>query len=389
MEQNLPFDLDALLVFGKVVESRSLSKAAALLGMPKSTVSRKLTKLESDLGIKLLRKNTHQLTVTDLGEQVYSHAVNILSEANGVRALVEASKQEPHGELRVAIPVFVGIDYASRVGATFLQRYPNSRLDIHLVDDMVDPIKDGFDVVIGTGPLQDSTLIARKVFSLELFLCASPDFVRQLEEPITAPTQLNSLPFIDFGFGGPRKLTVAKQQAAIRAVAPGAGARQQLSGVQAVHPARTRHRRHADSDHLHHRIARGQHRARAAGMDAAAAGRAHDLPLRALLLDADQCVLRGGVRDHRREHGADVSRPTILGAAHPLFCIVTLCNVIWNRLQRLAAWMPAALRAVSTRPSCRQLYCCGTTYFTTGGECFSSAQRSQRCTFSHKEHRYG
>ena len=114
MEQNLPFDLDALLVFGKVVESRSLSKAAAVLGMPKSTVSRKLTKLESDLGIKLLRKNTHQLTVTDLGEKVYAHAVNILTEANGVRALVEGSKQEPQGELRVAIPVFVGIDYASQ-----------------------------------------------------------------------------------------------------------------------------------------------------------------------------------------------------------------------------------------------------------------------------------
>ncbi len=212
MEQNLPFDLDALLVFGKVVESRSLSKAAALLGMPKSTVSRKLTKLESDLGIRLLRKNTHQLTVTDLGEKVYAHAVNILTEANGVRAVVEGSRQEPQGELRVAIPVFVGIDYASRVGATFLQRHPNSRLDIRLVDNMVDPIKDGFDVVFGTGPLQDSTLIARKVFSLELFLCASPEFVRQLEEPITAPTQLSALPFIDFGFGGPRKLTVAKDK---------------------------------------------------------------------------------------------------------------------------------------------------------------------------------
>src|SRR5512146_2655551 len=128
MEQNLSFDVDALLVFGKVVESRSLSKAATLLGMPKSTVSRKLTKLEADLGIKLLRRNTHQLTVTDLGEQVHAHALAILNEANGVRALAEGSRQQPQGELRVAIPVFVGIDYASRVGATFLQRYPHSRL---------------------------------------------------------------------------------------------------------------------------------------------------------------------------------------------------------------------------------------------------------------------
>jgi DNA-binding transcriptional LysR family regulator len=212
MEQNPTFDLDALLVFGKVVESRSLSKAAALLGMPKSTVSRKLTKLESDLGIKLLRKNTHQITVTGLGEKVYHHAVNILTEANGVRALVEGSKQEPQGELRVAIPVFVGIDYASRVGATFLQRYPNSRLDIRLVDNTVDPIKDGFDVVFGPGPLQDSRLIARKVFDLNLFLCASTDYVRQLPEPITEPAQLNGLPFIDFGFGGPRKLTIARHR---------------------------------------------------------------------------------------------------------------------------------------------------------------------------------
>jgi len=207
MGQNLPFEIDALIVFGKVVECRSLSKAAVLLDMPKSTVSRKIAKLEGDLGIKLLRKNTHQITVTDLGEKIYTHGLNIQAEANQIRALVEGSQQEPQGALRVAIPVFMGIDFASRVAATFLQRYPKSQLDIRLVDNMVHPIKDGFDVVFGVGPLQDSTLIARKVFTLECFLCASPDFIQQLPEPITAPAQLNKLPFVDSGFySGPRKL---------------------------------------------------------------------------------------------------------------------------------------------------------------------------------------
>jgi DNA-binding transcriptional LysR family regulator len=211
MGQNLPFDIDALLVFGKVVECRSLSKAASLLGMPKSTVSRKISKLESDLGIRLLRKNTHQITVTDLGEKIYGHGLSILAEANDVRALVEGSQQEPQGVLRAAIPVFVGIDFASRVGATFLQRYPKSRLEIRLVDNMVHPIKDGFDVVFGAGPLQDSTLIARKVFTLECFLCASPGFIGTLPEPLTVPAQLNKLPFIDSGFyDEPRKLHLSR-----------------------------------------------------------------------------------------------------------------------------------------------------------------------------------
>jgi DNA-binding transcriptional LysR family regulator len=101
----------------------------------------------------------------------------------------------------------VGIDFASRVAATFLQRYPKSQLEIRLVDSMVHPVKDGFDVAFGIGPLQDSTLIARKIFTLECFLCASPDFVRNLPEPLTVPTQLNKLPFVDSDFyGGPRKL---------------------------------------------------------------------------------------------------------------------------------------------------------------------------------------
>ena len=71
---------------------------------------------------------------------------------------------------------------AARVGAMFLQRYPNSRLDIRLVDSMVDPIKDGFDVVFGTGPLQDSTLIARKVFDYYLLGEGGPEAAPVVQE---------------------------------------------------------------------------------------------------------------------------------------------------------------------------------------------------------------
>lgn len=211
MPQKLPFNVDALIVFVKVVEARSLSKAALALNMPKSTISRKISRLESDLGIKLLRKNTHQLSVTDLGQQVYSHSLKILAEANDIRALAEGSKKEPQGELKVAIPVFMGIDYASRVGTTFLQRYPKSQLNIQMVDHMAHPIRDGYDVVFGIGPLQDSTLIARKVFTLDFYLCASREFMEKLPDQITAPTEMNKLPFVDSDFyGSQHKLIMTK-----------------------------------------------------------------------------------------------------------------------------------------------------------------------------------
>jgi DNA-binding transcriptional LysR family regulator len=211
MAEDTPFDIDALLVFGKVVECRSLSKAAALLEMPKSTVSRKLARLEADLGVKLLRKNTHQISVTELGDQIYSQSLEILARANDIRALVEGSRQEPQGLLRVAIPGFVGIDFTSRAGADFLRRYPKARLEIRLVDSVDQSIKDGFDVVFEIGPLQDSARIARKVFTLEYFLGASAEFLDGLPERLTVPTQLNKLPFVDSGFhSGARKLILTK-----------------------------------------------------------------------------------------------------------------------------------------------------------------------------------
>src|SRR3546814_2731288 len=97
MDQKPAFDLEALVVFAKVVEIGSLSKAAALLDMPKSTVTRKVSRLESQLGEKLLRRSTHRITVTELGERIYGHGLKILSEAHDVSATVEGIRKEQIG----------------------------------------------------------------------------------------------------------------------------------------------------------------------------------------------------------------------------------------------------------------------------------------------------
>src|SRR3546814_10103674 len=89
MDQKPAFDLEALVVFAKVVESGSLSKAAVLLDMPKSTVTRKVSRLESQLGEKLLRRSTHRITVTELGERIYGHGLSILAVALVVVAMGE------------------------------------------------------------------------------------------------------------------------------------------------------------------------------------------------------------------------------------------------------------------------------------------------------------
>ncbi len=194
-----PFVADDLLILAKVIELRSISAAASALAMPRSTVSRRISQLESSLGLKLLRKNTRQISVTDLGYELYQHAQNIQLELDRVRAILGGRQQEPQGVLRVAMPVFMGVDFASRVGATFLQSYPKARLEMRFVSGSMHPIKDGYDVTLAYGPLQDSTLIGQKLFSIESLLCAAPKFIATLPQPISQPAQLAELPFIDAG----------------------------------------------------------------------------------------------------------------------------------------------------------------------------------------------
>jgi len=211
MERNTSFDPDALIMLTKVIECRSITQAAIQLGRPKSTVSRKIARLESDLGVKLLRTSTRQITVTEVGQRIYEHALKIQSETISIQELVHSSKQEPQGLLKVTISVSIGVDFSSHIGLAFLKRYPKARLELQLVDRIVNPVSEGVDVAIQPGPLPDSGLVAKKIFNADKVLCASPEIAAQLPAKLNHPSQLKNVLFVGSGDSSmPLELTFKK-----------------------------------------------------------------------------------------------------------------------------------------------------------------------------------
>lgn len=156
-------DLGDLMVFTKVVETESVTKAGRLLGLPKSTISRRLSRLESHLGAQLLHRSTRAVTVTQDGALFFDYCLRSLGVLrDGERALRDGSAT-PQGVVRIAIPYLLGQSLIGPLLAGFLQRFPDVRLVSVLGDDAVGQLRAGFDVAIAVGPLVDSGLIAVKL----------------------------------------------------------------------------------------------------------------------------------------------------------------------------------------------------------------------------------
>jgi DNA-binding transcriptional LysR family regulator len=183
------FDLNDLVVFARVVEAGSFTAAARLLGMPKTTVSRRVAALEREVGVRLLQRTTRSLTVTDAGRLYYeqsSHALRTIEEAN--LRLAEA-RVEPSGTIRISAPVGFGGHFLTTAVCDFLASYPKTRVELQLTDDTLNLVGNGIDLAFRTGVLPDSTLIARKLGASYRILCASPDYLARHGVP-AAPTDL-------------------------------------------------------------------------------------------------------------------------------------------------------------------------------------------------------
>ena len=173
-----------LLLFSRVVDEGSFSRAAARAGLPKSTVSRRVAMLESQLGERLLLRTTRKLTVTDFGHSVLEHARQVATEVEAAASLAQHRQVEPSGRLRVSMPADFASNVLGPLLAEFIAAHPAISLELDLTPRRVDLIGENFDLALRMGDLpDDASLAARRLAVFSAGLYASPAYLQRRGVP--------------------------------------------------------------------------------------------------------------------------------------------------------------------------------------------------------------
>lgn len=176
-------DANDLLLFAHVVDAGSFSRAAERLGLPKSTVSRRIAALERQLGERLLQRTTRQIQLTELGTGVLAHAREVVAEVDHAQALAAHRQQRPTGRLRVSMPADMASHAFAGALANYAQAYPGVRLEVDLSPRRVDLVGENFDLAIRMGSLaEDASLSARRLALFELGLYAAPAYLARFAD---------------------------------------------------------------------------------------------------------------------------------------------------------------------------------------------------------------
>ena len=166
-----------------MIEAKSLSRAAAELGIPRATVARRLGRLEERLGVRLLRRSTRRLSVTDAGERFYRHARIVLDAVSQAQSSVRATEEKKmRGELRVSVPPIIDESF-SEMMTSFAKRYPAVRIRVDLSTRMVDLIREGYDVALRASLELQPGLVARTLARDRVIAVASPQYLAEHGTP--------------------------------------------------------------------------------------------------------------------------------------------------------------------------------------------------------------
>jgi DNA-binding transcriptional LysR family regulator len=174
----------AMTTFVKVVEAGSLSAAARSLNLSLASVSRQLDGLEEHLRTRLLVRTTRHLALTEGGRTYYDQAKRILAAIEEAETTLSAQHATPSGHLIVSVTVLLGRLHLAPLLPEFLERYPKLSVDLLLLDRIVNLVEEGIDIAIRPGPLEDSTLIARKLGAFRRVVCAAPSYLQRRGEPM-------------------------------------------------------------------------------------------------------------------------------------------------------------------------------------------------------------
>lgn len=179
-------DLNGLLVFVRVAETRSFTQAATDLDLTPSAVSKAMTRLENDLGVRLLHRTTRSVNLTTDGASFLERCRNVLAEIADAEAGLSRTRTLPQGRLRVQMPVGFGrLVVMPALLRDFNQRYPGIVLDMELSDRITDVVHEGLDAAVIIGAPSDDRLIARRLCTLSFRACASPAYLALHGEPHT------------------------------------------------------------------------------------------------------------------------------------------------------------------------------------------------------------
>lgn len=193
----MPMDLNDIVVFIKVVELGSFTRAAQNLGFPKSTVSTKVSQLERRLGVSLIHRTTRKISLTEIGKQFYDRCAQNIQNLKNAEEEITFSKTSPSGKIRVSAPIFLGSYFLPSIIAEFRKNFEKVEIELLLTDRSVDLIAESVDLVIRAGRLQDSSLISKKIGSTYFSLYASPSYLKK-NEKILHPKDLRHHRCIQF-----------------------------------------------------------------------------------------------------------------------------------------------------------------------------------------------
>lgn len=188
----MSLDANDLILFAHIIEAGSFSLAAERTGLPKSTLSRRITGLETKLGERLLTRSTRRLSITEFGERILDHAKRLLEETEAASAMALHRQGTPRGVLRVSLPPdFIELDLTPLL-LQFAASYPEVRLELDLSPRRVDLLAERFDLAVRAASRlpDDAMLVARKLSDMPNGLYASPAYLHRYGMPASPPELL-------------------------------------------------------------------------------------------------------------------------------------------------------------------------------------------------------